>query len=203
MFLLIWKKQWRALLGLFLSASGLVILSVWLIGLHTIIMYLQFISTSLFNTDNYRMFPQTEPTFRGFLQYLSHSDSLSMIIIPFFIAIVMFCFILFAVWKGQWNGKNKKFDIQWAVLIVVILLTSIHSYYYDLVLLLIPYSILLKSIRSNLLLYCSGIGIDFVMFIFFLLGPWQSFFALFLILLLGILAILSSRWYHTEAFVLG
>ncbi len=38
-FLLIWKKQWRALLGLFLSASGLVILSVWLIGLHTIIIF--------------------------------------------------------------------------------------------------------------------------------------------------------------------
>ncbi|HSW87818.1 MAG TPA: glycosyltransferase family 87 protein [Candidatus Saccharimonadales bacterium] len=201
--LLIWKRQWYALIGLLVSASIVTTISLALVGFRSSVAYLQLLLKSLFNAGDYRMFPQTEPTLRGFLQYLSHTDSLASIGVPFVIGITLIGVIFFFIWKGLWNVKDEKFDIQWASLIIVVFLTSIHSYYYDFVLLLFPYLILLRSIRSHIWFYCLGISIDFVMLLFFLLGPWQSFFSLYMILLLGILAILSSRWYYTEAFVLG
>lgn len=182
--LLFWKKQWRTLQGVFLSTGFLIVISIFTVGWSGLYKYGELLFNGLFAAENYSLFPQTEPTLRGLLQLIAHSNSLYVIIIPFLIGIVCIGLLFTLTWKGSFDTTNSRFDMQWGILVIMIILTSIHTNYYELTLLLLPYIILLKYSNKNRFLYIGGIILDAITFAFY---PQASLITSLIILVLGML----------------
>lgn len=145
---LVFKKQWKAIFGLCLSTVVLGLISVYMIGIPGIINYIHVLSKIPYLGDSYTVHPQLEPTLRGFLQAILHTNTLSDVILPLTIGIAATMFLLVISLRGKFEPKTIKFDLQWSVLILAVIFTSLHTNYHDLVFVLFPSLILLRSIRK-------------------------------------------------------
>ena len=134
-------------------------------------------------TNDFYTIP-TEPTLRGFLQLLLHTHSLATIAIPLTISSLLAALLFFFVWKAPWNTKNELFDFQWAILLIIVIITSLHTDYQDLLLLLFSCIILLRTIHKYLYFYSVAIGINMLLLISV---PKPSILVIFSITLLGML----------------
>lgn len=192
--LLIWKKQWRSLIALFFSVSILLFISLYVVGIPGLIQYfhLLFVIPSFGNA--YAVHPQIEPTLRGFLQLVFHTNKLSAIMFPFILGLLITATLFYFVYKGTWDTKTERFDTQWSILLLIIIFTSIHTNYHDLILLLFPCSILLKSINKNIYLYIAIFSIDAVFYAFI------AFPSLLAPVIAGILGIFICKFYRENAF---
>lgn len=178
--LLVWKKQGRALLG-FTALSGLLfMISFFLVGWQGLISYINLLLTIPSFGEAYTVHPQLEPTLRGFLQIIFQSDAFSVVFVPYFVGSVFLTAVAGLVWKGTWKPSSEKFDLQWAILSLAIIATSMHTNYHDLVLLLFPCLVVFTHLRRKVLFFVTIVSIDLLLLFFFplpsLLLPFLLFF---------------------------
>ncbi|MEK7572227.1 MAG: glycosyltransferase family 87 protein [Patescibacteria group bacterium] len=183
--LLLWKRQWRALLGIVSVGVLLFILSWVLIGWTGLVQYSQLLLASSSMGEQYGIHPMVQPTIRGFMQLVFLTPFLQDIWIPLSIGIIGVIILSFWGWRGKWQPTGDRFDRQWGILVIAMILGSLHTNYQDLVLLLFPFVVWLNSIKSQTRLFIAGGIINFLFLLFFihtsLLAP---FFLAIMILLI-------------------
>ncbi len=174
LFFLIVKKQWEVIFGCFIAGLMLSIISFLIVGYSGLINYLQVLVKMLFVGSSFAIHPQLEPTLRGFLQYIFQTSEILKIYIPLATGILIIISFLLFFTKGRLNSNSRTFDYQWGLLIVSVILTSLHTNYHDLVLLLFPILLILKSITKVQLVYLFVTAIDFI-FLAFAFTPFLLF----------------------------
>lgn len=166
--LLIWKKQWQVLKGSLLVIGIFAIISLQAVGLQAIKQYFAFLLISTSFGERNGIHPGIEPTLRGLLHMIFQTNLFSVIWIPFFFGLYVLFILFFKAWQGKWDTKSKMFDQQWAILVLMIVLTSIHTNYHDLVLLIFPFIIFLNSIENIYRRTIFGIVTNLVFVFFFI-----------------------------------
>ena len=136
--LLVVKRQWKALLGLGFGVFIFTLISYLLVGFKGLKNYIELLSSAPFWGDKLTVHPTLEPTLRGFLQSVLHTN-LILPVLPFFIFGALLTIFLM---------KNSLFNFNFATLVTVTLFTSIHTNYHDLVLLLLPCVFIIISIKK-------------------------------------------------------
>lgn len=136
--LLIIKKQWKILTGFGFGFFVLTVISCLLIGFNGIKNYLLLLSSTPFWGDKLTIHPTLEPTLRGFLQVLLHTNSLLPVLPLFIFGSVLSLFLV----------RKSLLNFNFGALITITLFTSIHTNYHDLVLLLLPCVFILMKIKK-------------------------------------------------------
>ena len=139
----IWKREWKILSGIIIGTVVLLLISVGVTGAFSMYKYFTLLFSLPSLGNSYTIHPQLEPTIRGFLQSLYHSDSFIKVLPIYLLLSTGFFVSLIYSWRGKINPQKDLFNIQWAALIFVTVLTSPHTNPHDLVLLVFPLMLLL------------------------------------------------------------
>lgn len=184
MALLIWKKQWHVMKGSLLIIGVLALISLQAVGLQAIKHYVIFLLMSTSFGQQNGIHPGIEPTLRGLLHTIFQTNFFSVIWIPFLLGLCVLLIFFIKAWQGKWDTKSKTFDHQWAILVIMIVLTSIHTNYQDLVLLVFPFIVLFNSIENIYRRTIFGIVTDFIFVLFFIPASLLVPFFMYCMLLL-------------------
>lgn len=136
--ILIWKRRPQALAGLALGAVALMLLSWLLVGWQGLSGYGRLLASALTWGNAYALHPQRMHTWRGFLYLLLGTDDPAQVQIRWLAGVALALMLLFWSWRGPWEARSPRFDLQWSLLVIVTLFTSPHLYSHDLSLLVVP-----------------------------------------------------------------
>jgi len=131
------KQQWRMLSGLGFGVFVFTLISYAIVGFTGLNAYARLLLLIPFWGNKLTVHPFLEPTLRGFLQSLFHTSFILPILPIFIFGVLLTLFLV----------KKSLLSFNFAALIIVILFTSIHTNYHDLVLLLLPCVFIIKSIK--------------------------------------------------------
>lgn len=146
--LLVWKKQRSALSGFFIVGVILFIISLLLVGASGLINYVHLLVAIPYENVFSAIHPQLETSLRGLLQYVTGTNNIAPIIIPLILGF-LYVFILFLLsFRGKWEAKTNRFDIEWSILIIAVLLTSLHTYLHDIVLFIFPVIVFFEQFKD-------------------------------------------------------
>ena len=196
-----WKREWKTVFGLLLGIALMILISGLATGLTSLYRYVELLWSIPSLGNAYTIHPQLEPTIRGFLQSLYHTDSLKEVA-PAFIPIALLTIgALIYAWRGKVITKGQKFNFQWAILILITLLTSLHTNPHDLLPSTFAIMILFTTFVKSLYRHKNRLGrvvLVFYLFLFFIIIVGAAMYVplittpiLFLTLI--ILIILSNR----------
>ncbi|GEM_PF-4966891 len=133
-----WKKQFRVLTGIFLGAISFGILSYLLVGYQGLMDYSRFLTNTLQWTESFAVNAVSMQTWRGFVELLVGTQNTPFTTILWLLGDILILVILFSVWKGKFSTNPQRFNMQWASLVVVLLLISPYANPQDTSLLLVP-----------------------------------------------------------------
>lgn len=131
-------RRFRALLGLALGSSILLVISLLLVGSKGLFEYINLLRAAFSWGDAYTMHPQLEPTWRGFLQTVANSDYVKDIQLLWFLGMLCAFGLLCWVWRKSHASSSSHFDLAFAFMTIVIIFTSPHTNYHDLTLFIVP-----------------------------------------------------------------
>ena len=137
------QKQWKILKGVCIGICTLFIFSFYLIGWKGIINYVGLLIHVSKNSELYGISLLEQPTLRGILHSLFTTYLSSQFIDGVWIAGAV---ITISLALRYWRRVNNTqiFDLQWALMIIIMCFTSTHTHYHDLSLLLVPIIITLN-----------------------------------------------------------
>lgn len=135
--ILAWKRRFVALSGLGLGGVVFLICSLWLVGPDGLRGYWRMLQAATGWGDAYGMHPQAMHTWRGFLHLLLGTDSAADVQVWWLLGVAGLLGLLIWTWRGNWAAPTPRFDLQWAVLIIVALLVSPHANLHDMSILLV------------------------------------------------------------------
>ena len=148
--LFFFKKQWRLIAG-FLSGILIVIfITMIVMGPDIWWRYLIFLKRILFIGNNNVTLIQLGFTVRGLLQYFYKTNNIKTVLFPLLIIDSIIVSLLLYFWKGKLLFKKNRFDIQWGLLIMTVILISPHFNYHDVSLLTIPIILILISFINKI-----------------------------------------------------
>jgi hypothetical protein len=144
-FVLLIKRQWQILKGIVFGSFLLISISIYLVGLPGLLNYPHLILDAISWGDKYTMHPQLEPTWRGFIHQVFQTTTLNSIFWYWLSGVIIAIFLLIKYLRGQLVFRSAKFGLQWAMLILITLVTSLHTNFHDLTLLLFPLTLIISS----------------------------------------------------------
>ncbi len=136
--ILVWKRRLRAFAGLALGAGILTFLSWLMVGWQGLLGYGRLLVSAFTWGNAYAIHPQRMHTWRGFLHLLLGTDDPTQVQIWWLVGVVMTMGSLLWSWRGPWDARSARFDLQWSLLVIVTLFTSPHLYSHDLNLRIVP-----------------------------------------------------------------
>ena len=143
---MLWQRRWRALAGLMLAGAVSLAISLPLVGWSGLKGWLRGMAVASGWGDMYGIHPQRTYTWRGILHRLMGTDSAGEVMIWWLAGSMMALALLFWVWRRRVGVKIPPSDIQWALLVIVMLFVSPHTYIHDLSLLLIPGALIARYV---------------------------------------------------------
>jgi hypothetical protein len=153
--LLIWKRRWRAVLGVVTAGTVLIGLSVAAVGLPTLMSYPQSFSVmAQFRGDD----PYVMINWRSLLlefrpEITDRSGALLSVMLGL---ITVGCTAL--LWRGPWRPASSSFPLQFAFMVLATLLVNYHSHPYGAVLLIVPLTLAVASQQAGKLSYFMALG---------------------------------------------
>jgi Glycosyltransferase family 87 len=141
--LLLWKRQWRIIIGVSLTAALILFGSVLVAGLPAVLAY----PNSLSDMSGFRGGPMTHPqlmaNWRGLLLNIAPTIGNRTGILLTLILGLVTAVSAMVVWRGPWNPRDEFFPSKMTTLILGSILASYHSHVHGLVLLAVPLASLL------------------------------------------------------------
>lgn len=139
LFVFILKRQIRVLVGLTIGSATLFLISFLLVGWAGLQSYINLLIAAFNWGDAYTRHPQKMQSWNGFLNLVSNTNHLSGIsLILWLLGIIFAIGLLLWAWKGHLRPQTDHFSLQWAILILVMLFTSVHVNFHDLSVLIVP-----------------------------------------------------------------
>ena len=143
---MLWQRQWRALAGLTLAGAVSLAISLFLVGWSGLKGWARGMAVASGWGDMYGIHPQRTYTWRGILHRLLGTDNAGEVMIWWLAGSMVALALLFWVWRRRVGVKIPPSDIQWALLVIVMLFVSPHTYIHDLSLLLIPGALIARYV---------------------------------------------------------
>lgn len=149
--LLIFRRRFKALLGLAGGVGALGLVSWFLIGFSGLKGYYQLVSKipAMAKLDAFTIHPQAMHTFKGYLHLAFGTNYTQDIRTFWFIGVAVVLVLLGFIWAKPGWVKSHSFYLQWASLIVVILFVSPHANFHDVSLLLVPGLLIVKYVSEQ------------------------------------------------------
>ena len=170
--LLIIKRQWKMLSGLGFGIFIFTVISYATVGFTGLKDYMGLLSAIPFWGDKFTVHPILEPTLRGFLQSVFHTNLLLPILPIFVFGVLLTLFLV----------KKSLLSFNFACLITVVLFTSIHTNYHDLVLLLLPCVFIIKSIKRIPFMIFTALGMCLLINVSFFRPELSIFLFIFILI---------------------
>ena len=145
---LAWRRRLQALAGLALGGAALFGASLALVGWEGLEGYARLTVGASSWGEAYGVHPQRMHTWRGFLHLLLGTNDPSEVQPWWLLGVVLALGLLLWTWRGRWNPQSQHFALQWATLVVVMLLISPHVNFHDLSLLMVPGVLLARYLAS-------------------------------------------------------
>lgn len=146
---LVWKRRLRALGGLALGGAAALLISLLMVGWDGLQGYLRLVLAASSWGDAYTIHPRAMHTWRGFLHLLLRTDNLADVQPWWPLGVAVALGLLLWGWRGRWSAASSRFDLQWALLVVVVLFTSPHANWHDLSLLLVPGALVVRYLADG------------------------------------------------------
>lgn len=147
--ILLLNRRWLSLSGLALSSSVLLVFSVLLVGLQGLAAYGHLLTSAVNWGDAYTVHPKLEPTWRGFLQTLFNSNYMRDIQILWILGILCALGLLVLTWSQTYKASSSRFDLCWALMVIVMIFTSLHTNYHDLSLLVVSNTLIIRYLGTK------------------------------------------------------
>ena len=174
LFVLLLKKQWKALSGFLLGAACLGVVSLCAVGWEGCRAYLRLLSDMPGWVNLHGLNPLKAHCLRGQMFLLFYHRLPGLIPWATWIANVAILVFLMRAWRGPWNAQSPLFDLKFATAILVGLLVAPQVNYHDLAFLLLPGLILfhhtgtagfLRQSRIRLTLFLVGYPLQLLAFV--------------------------------------
>jgi len=143
---MLWQRQWRALAGLTLAGAVSLVTSLPLVGWSGLKGWLRGMAVASGWGDMYGIHPQSTYTWRGILHRLMGTNDAGEVMIWWLAGSMVALALLLWVWRKRVGVRTPHSDIQWALLVIVMLFVSPHAYVHDLSLLLIPGALIVRYV---------------------------------------------------------
>jgi hypothetical protein len=145
---LAWQRRLRALAGLALGGGALFGASLVLVGWGGLEDYARMMLGASSWGEAYGVHPQQMHTLRGLLHSLLGTSDPSVVQAWWLFGVVLALGLLLWAWRGRWSPQSSHFALQWAMLIVVMLVISPHANFHDLSVLTVPGVLLIRYLAS-------------------------------------------------------
>jgi hypothetical protein len=143
---LLWKRQWFAVIGAALGIIGFIAVSAWVAGVDALLTYPSSLSDlSGFRGQGTVAYPEQMINWRALvINYLPSINDNSGILITLVLgAISVLCLVL--LWRGPWKPSGDRFPGQLLALVIVTLLGNYHSHVHGMTLLIVPAAAVLAN----------------------------------------------------------
>ena len=147
--LLLYKRRWHALLGLAAGGTLTLAFTVLVLGSDVLGDYVYLASNlgHLMQQQGFEVYKQH--SWYGFFELaLGHVASGGIIRAMAALAVIGTLILLTRIWRGPWQAGAVRFPIQLAALFVATIITSPHLFHYDMVLVILPAMLWLRSARD-------------------------------------------------------
>lgn len=147
LFVLIQKRK-KLLYGMICGLIFLFSISYFLVGWNGIITYASTLNAAFYGNTSYGIDLMSEHTIQTALLILFQTHSLNSIRIPWVLTIICIILPTLFIWSKKFSSTSMPTSLQFALLIITVLLTSPHTHFYDLSLLTVAAVILLSEIKK-------------------------------------------------------
>lgn len=139
LFVFILKRQIKVLVGLTIGSTALFLISFLLVGWTGLQNYINLLVSAFNWGDAYTRHPQMMHSWNGFLSLMFNTNHLSGIsLILWLLGIIFAIGLLLWTWRKHLMPQTDNFSLQWAILVLVMLFTSVHVNFHDLSVLIVP-----------------------------------------------------------------
>lgn len=142
-------RNWDLIKGFLIGITAVTIATFLFFGAQTIKNYFSFLVLLSKAGDLFTIHTADEPTIKGFIHAILHTDKLPIAATIIYL-LVFVAFIARLIYLKKFADKdNKRFDMWFCVVILATLLTSPHTNYHDLTLILFAGFMLLRYFLSK------------------------------------------------------
>ena len=141
---LVWQRRWRAVSGMAVAGAGCALLSAIAVGWNGLSGWFDLMLRAVGWGDQFGIHPERMYTWRGVLYRILGGEQAGAITGGWLAGAGLVLLLLLWVWRRRASGDSVAFDVQWALLVFVMLFASPHAYLHDLSLLLIPLVLLAR-----------------------------------------------------------
>jgi hypothetical protein len=144
------QRRYRVVGGILSGITLLFLLSIVLIGWQGLLNYLALLTSLSIGelSGIYKTDLQSQYTLQTSLMILFRTQTPSAIRMLWIITDTVLILLTCVVWAVRPPLQSIEFDLQWILLILATLLTSPHTHFYDLSLLIVPFIVILNIIQS-------------------------------------------------------
>ncbi|MCI0626309.1 MAG: DUF2029 domain-containing protein [Acidobacteria bacterium] len=148
---LLFKKRWRALAGFAVGAVLILLASLYVTGISGLKEYGHLLVEMTNWINRKGIYPSQMHCLRGQAYALWYPAHPLLANVATAVATLVLIGVLLVGWLGPWQPGRTRFDLQFALLVVVSLVASPHLNFHDLSLLLLPSILIVRnSMRENL-----------------------------------------------------
>jgi hypothetical protein len=139
------KRKGRALAGMAAGGALLALVSVALVGVQGARDYVHLLGTAMANQSVDVFRPERTQTLRGFLCALAGTKDPAKVALPWLVGSALAGVALLASVARTPDTKAARFDVEWALAIVVALFVAPHLHAHDVSVLLVPAVLVLRA----------------------------------------------------------
>lgn len=136
--ILLLKKRWSVLSGLFGGCLVLLIISLAVVGVSGLESYLRLLVEMSSWVERKGIYPSQMHNLRGQFYVLFYIQNPFLANLLTVMASGALLVLLVKIWRGEWNSNSKEFDLKFSLLVTISLLVSPHLNFHDLACLLLP-----------------------------------------------------------------
>jgi hypothetical protein len=142
------QRRIKLVTGFIVGVLALMAISYWCVGWTGMNSYFQ-ILYSFYNTGTgYNINLMAQQTLQTLLLIIFHTQSLDHVRLYWIIAILIIIIPTLFVWSKKFPYSSSQFSLQFALLILATIITSPHTHFYDLSLLLVVTVLLLSQMKT-------------------------------------------------------
>ena len=141
---LLWQRRWRAVYGMTVAGAFCALLSAIAVGWSGLSGWLDLMLRAVGWGDQFGIHPERMYTWRGALYRMLGEEQAGAITGGWLAGAGLTVLLLLWAWRRRAGGDSTAFDVQWALLVFVMLFASPHAYLHDLSLLLVPLVLLAR-----------------------------------------------------------
>lgn len=146
----IFSRQIKVLLGLAIGGATLFLISFLLVGQTGLQSYANLLVSAFNWGDAYTRHPQKMHSWNGLLSLIFNTNHLTGAHLMLWLLGIIFAVgLLLYAWKKPLKPKTNRFNLQWSMLILVMLFVSPHVNFHDLSILVVPAILIIHYVTKR------------------------------------------------------